>query len=95
MQMHSSYVVTDPKGTLLPVECGTFLVRRAATVIKSSEHHQLQKIHEIQPVQLTSAAEKDILKLVNTLIIVNTKGEGEKSSAKISGSRQKRSTTPR
>ena len=61
MQMHSSYVVTDPKGTVL-VECGNINFK------KSMHYNPFAYIR----------SEKDILKLVNT-IIANTKGDGEKS----------------
>ena len=75
MQMHSSYVVTDPKGTIL-TECGTMLkhngyhIRVLNTInFKRSMHYNpFAYIH----------SEKDILKLVNA-IIINTKGEGEKA----------------
>jgi len=75
MQMHTSYVVTDPKGTIL-TECGTMLkhngyhIRVLNTInFKRSMHYNpFAYIH----------SEKDILKLVNA-IIINTKGEGEKA----------------
>jgi len=75
MQMHSSYVVTDPKGTIL-TECGTMLKRNGYHIrvlntinFKRSMHYNpFGYIH----------SEKDILKLVNA-IIINTKGEGEKA----------------
>ncbi len=71
-----SYVVTDPKGTII-IECGKMLVDNGYKVkvlntinFKKSMHYN--PFHYIR-------SEKDILKLVNT-IIANTKGEGEKSS---------------
>ena len=78
MQMtdHVSYVVTDPKGTII-VECGKMLVNGGYRIkvlntinFKKSMHYN--PFHYIQ-------SEKDILKLVN-MIIANTKGEGEKST---------------
>lgn len=78
MQMtdHVSYVVTDPKGTII-VECGKMLVNGGYRIkvlntinFKKSMHYN--PFHYIR-------SEKDILKLVNT-IIANTKGEGEKST---------------
>ena len=78
MQMpdNVSYVVTDPKGTII-VECGTMLVRHGYRIkvlntinFKKSMHYN--PFHYIR-------CEKDILKLVNT-IIANTKGEGEKAT---------------
>ena len=78
MQMpdNVSYVVTDPKGTII-VECGTMLVRHGYRIkvlntinFKKSMHYN--PFHYIR-------SEKDILKLVNT-IIANTKGEGEKAT---------------
>ena len=76
MQMHSSYVVTDPKGTVL-VECGK-IVKKGWLCNKSPQYHKLCKIHALQSFRLYTEREKDILKLVNT-IIVNTKGEGQQS----------------
>ena len=75
MQMHSSYVVTDPKGTVL-VECGKML-ERGGYVIKSLNTINFKKSMHYNPFAYIRS-EKDILKLVNT-IIVNTKGDGEKS----------------
>ena len=75
MQMHSSYVVTDPKGTVL-VECGK-LLERGGYRIKVLNTINFKKSMKYNPfVYLRD--EKDILKLVNTLI-ANTKGSGEKS----------------
>ena len=76
LQAHSSYVVTDPKGTLLP-EIGTFLVRKHYR-IKCLNLINFKKSMKYNPLSYIRS-EKDILKLVNTLIM-NTKGEGEKSS---------------
>lgn len=71
-----SYVVTDPKGTII-IECGKMLVNGGYRIkvlntinFKKSMHYN--PFHYIR-------SEKDILKLVNT-IIANTKGEGEKST---------------
>ena len=75
MQMHSSYVVTDPKGTVL-VECGKML-ERGGYVIKSLNTINFRKSMHYNPFAYIRS-EKDILKLVNT-IIVNTKGDGDKS----------------
>ena len=73
MQCHSSYVVTDPKGTVL-TECGKLLLRNGYRIKilntinfkKSMHYNPFAYIH----------SEKDILKLVNTLI-ANTRGEGK------------------
>lgn len=72
----TSYVVTDPKGTII-IECGKMLVRHGYTIkvlntINFAKSMHYNPFHYIR-------SEKDILKLVNT-IIANTKGEGEKSS---------------
>ena len=75
MQMHSSYVVTDPKGTVL-VECGRML-EKGGYVIKSLNTINFRKSMHYNPFAYIRS-EKDILKLVNT-IIVNTKGDGDKS----------------
>jgi len=96
MQMHSSYVVTDPKGTVL-VECGKLLQRGAPKIDKDGkivkkngkivyEPYKIKVLNTINfkksnhynPFQYIRS-EKDILKLVTT-IIANTKGEGEKSA---------------
>ncbi len=94
MQMHSSYVVTDPKGTIL-VECGKMLQRRAPKLGKDGkpvkdkhgkivyEPYQIKVLNTINfkksmhynPFSYIHS-EKDILKLVTTLI-ANTKGEGK------------------
>ena len=73
MQMHSSYVVTDPKGTVL-LETGKLLERNGYKIKvfntinfkKSMHYNPFAYIH----------SEKDILKLTTTLI-TNTKGEGK------------------
>ena len=75
MQMHSSYVVTDPKGTVL-VECGK-LLQRGGYRIKVLNTINFKKSMRYNPFAYLRN-EKDILKLVNT-IIANTKGDGEKS----------------
>ena len=75
MQLHSSYVVTDPKGTVL-VECGKML-EKGGYVIKSLNTINFKKSMHYNPFSYIRS-EKDILKLVNT-IIVNTKGDGDKS----------------
>ena len=75
MQCHSSYVVTDSKGTVI-LECGKMLEQTGYRIkifntinfSKSMHYNPFAYIH----------SEKDILKLVNT-IIENTKGEGEKA----------------
>lgn len=75
MQCHSSYVVTDPKGSVV-VECGKLLQRKGYRIKilntinfkKSMHYNPFAYIH----------SEKDILKLVTTLI-TNTKGEGKPS----------------
>ena len=75
MQCHSSYVVTDPKGSVL-VECGELLRRKGYRIkvlntinfAKSMHYNPFAYIH----------SEKDILKLVTTLM-ANTKGEGKSS----------------
>ena len=72
MQMHSSYVVTDPKGTILAARQGRQGTSTALKVLntinfnKSMHYNPFSYIH----------SEKDILKLVTTLI-ANTKGEGK------------------
>ncbi len=76
MQLHSSYCVTDPKGTLL-VETGKMLkdngykikVINTINFKKSMHYNPFAYIYD----------EKDILKLVNTLM-VNTKGEGAQAT---------------
>ena len=76
MQMHSSYCVTDPKGTIL-IECGK-LLEKGGYRIKVLNTINFKKSMHYNPFAYLHS-EKDILKLVNT-IMVNTKGEGEKSS---------------
>ncbi|HFH9723388.1 TPA: VirD4-like conjugal transfer protein, CD1115 family [Streptococcus pyogenes] len=76
MQMHSSYVVTDPKGTVL-VECGKMLEKNGYDIKVLNTINFKKSMHYNPFVYLRS--EKDILKLVQT-IMVNTKGEGEKAS---------------
>lgn len=75
MQMHSSYVVTDPKGTVL-IEVGK-LLQRGGYRIKVLNTINFKKSMRYNPFAYIRS-EKDILKLVNT-IIANTKGDGEKS----------------
>ena len=73
LQMHSSYVLTDPKGTVLP-EVGNALLKHGYRIKifntinfkKSMDYNPFAYVHD----------EKDILKLVTTLI-ANTKGEGK------------------
>ena len=73
MQCHSSYVVTDPKGTIL-VECGK-LLQREGYKIKVLNTINFRKSMHYNPFAYIRS-EKDILKLVTTLIS-NTKGEGK------------------
>lgn len=75
MQLHSSYVVTDSKGTVI-LECGK-LLERAGYRIKIFNTINFSKSMHYNPFAYIHS-EKDILKLVNT-IIENTKGEGEKA----------------
>ena len=75
LQGHSSYVCTDPKGTLLP-EIGAFLERQKYR-IKCLNLINFKKSMRYNPLAYIRS-EKDILKLVNALIM-NTKGEGDKS----------------
>jgi len=76
MQMHSSYVVTDPKGTVL-VECGKMLEKNGYEIKVLNTINFKKSMHYNPFAYLRS--EKDILKLVQT-IMANTKGEGEKST---------------
>jgi len=113
MQMHSSYVITDPKGTVL-VECGKMLAKgtpktqpklnkngdpiknkKGETVTEIVRDKNGRIVYEPYRIKVLNTinfnksmhynpfvylrSEKDILKLVTT-IIANTKGEGEKSS---------------
>lgn len=94
MQMHSSYVVTDPKGTIL-IECGKMLQRGAPKLGKDGKPEKDKNgkvIYEPYRIKVLNTinfkksmhynpfayihSEKDILKLVTTLI-ANTKGEGK------------------
>ena len=94
MQMHSSYVVTDPKGTIL-VECGKMLQRGAPKLGKDGKPVKNKRgkiVYEPYQIKVLNTinfkksmhynpfayihSEKDILKLVTTLI-ANTKGEGK------------------
>ena len=75
LQCHSSYVVTDPKGTILN-EVGRLLERKKYR-IKSLNLINFKKSMRYNPLAYIRS-EKDILKLVNALIM-NTKGEGDKS----------------
>lgn len=75
LQCHSSYVVTDPKGTILN-EVGRLLERKKYR-IKSLNLINFKKSMRYNPLSYIRS-EKDILKLVNALIM-NTKGEGDKS----------------
>lgn len=73
MQLHSSYVVTDPKGSIL-VECGK-LLQKDHYRIKVFNTINFSKSMHYNPFAYIRS-EKDILKLVTTLI-ANTKGEGK------------------
>ena len=73
MQLHSSYVVTDPKGTVV-IECGK-LLQRNNYKIKIFNTINFRKSHHYNPFEYIHS-EKDILKLVTTLI-ANTKGDGK------------------
>lgn len=94
MQMHSSYVITDPKGTIL-VECGKMLQRGAPKLGKDGKPmkdkhgkviYEPYRIKVLNTINFKKSmhynpfsyihSEKDILKLVTTLI-ANTKGEGK------------------
>ena len=75
MQMHSSFVVTDPKSTLL-IECGKML-QKGGYKIRSLNTINFKKSMHYNPFAYIRS-EKDILKLVN-VIIANTKGDGEMS----------------
>ena len=93
MQMHSSYVVTDPKGTIL-VECGKMLQRGAPKLGKDGKPmkdkhgkviYEPYRIKVLNTINFSKSmhynpfsyvhSEKDILKLVTTLM-TNTKGDG-------------------
>ena len=71
--MHSSYVVTDPKGSIV-IECGNALLKHGYT-IKIFNTINFQKSMHYNPFAYIHS-EKDILKLVTTLI-ANTKGDGK------------------
>ena len=72
LQCHSSYVVTDPKGTIV-LECGQAMLKNGYTV-KSLNTINFKKSMHYNPFSYVHS-EKDILKLVTTLM-TNTKGEG-------------------
>ena len=72
LQMHSSYVVTDPKSTIL-LECGNAMLRNGYKV-KILNTINFKKSMHYNPFSYVHS-EKDILKLVTTLM-TNTKGEG-------------------
>ena len=73
MQLHSSYVITDPKGSIA-VECGKLMLRNGYKV-KIFNSINFKKSHHYNPFAYIHS-EKDILKLVTTLI-ANTKGDGK------------------
>lgn len=73
MQCHSSFVVTDPKGSIV-IECGKLLLREGYKV-KILNTINFKKSMHYNPFAYIRS-EKDILKLVTTLI-ANTKGEGK------------------
>ena len=73
MQLHSSYVVTDPKGSIA-VECGKLMLHNGYKV-KIFNSINFKKSHHYNPFAYIHS-EKDILKLVTTLI-ANTKGDGK------------------
>ena len=75
LQMHSSYVVTDPKGTVL-IETGKALLDGGYRIKVLNTINFAKSMHYNPLAYIRS--EKDILKLVNT-IIANTKGEGNQS----------------
>ena len=75
MQMHSSYCVTNPKGTIA-LECGK-MIEDNGYEIKILNTINFKKSMRYNPFAYIRS-EKDILKLVQT-IIANTKGEGEKA----------------
>ena len=75
LQCHSSYVVTDPKGTILN-EVGRLLERKHYR-IRSLNLINFKKSMKYNPLAYIRS-EKDILKLVNAMIM-NTKGEGDKA----------------
>jgi len=73
LQMHSSYVVTDPKGSIV-IECGNALLKNGY-IIKIFNTINFKKSMHYNPFAYIHS-EKDILKLVTTLI-ANTKGDGK------------------
>ena len=73
LQMHSSYVVTDPKGSIV-CECGNALLKHRYR-IKIFNTINFKKSMHYNPFAYLHS-EKDILKLVTTLI-ANTKGDGK------------------
>lgn len=75
MQCHSSYVVTDPKGSVV-VECGNMLLKEGYR-LKILNTINFRKSMHYNPFAYIRS-EKDILKLVSALI-ANTKGEGQSS----------------
>ncbi|MBQ5990543.1 MAG: type IV secretory system conjugative DNA transfer family protein [Oscillospiraceae bacterium] len=75
LQMHSSYVVTDPKGTVIN-EVGNALLEGGYKIKVLNTINFAKSMHYNPLAYIRS--EKDILKLVNT-IIANTKGEGAQS----------------
>ena len=96
MQMHSSYVITDPKGTVL-LEVGSMLAKGSpmtdenGKIVRDKEGkviYEPYKIKDLNTINFKKSmhynpfvyirSEKDILKLVTT-IIANTKGEGQQS----------------
>ena len=85
MQMHSSYCVTDPKGTIV-LECGKMLEDNGYE-IKILNTINFKKSMKYNPFAYLRS-EKDILKLVQT-IIANTKGEGEKAGEDFWGKAEK------
>ena len=72
LQCHSSYVVTDPKGTIV-LECGNVMLKNGYKV-KILNTINFKKSMRYNPFAYVHS-EKDILKLVTTLM-TNTKGEG-------------------
>ena len=72
LQCHSSYVVTDPKGTIV-LECGNVMLKNGYKV-KILNTINFKKSMHYNPFAYVHS-EKDILKLVTTLM-TNTKGEG-------------------
>ena len=75
MQMHSSYIITDPKGTLV-LECGKMLKDNGyrIKILNTIDFKRSMKYNPFAYIK----SEKDILKFV-TALIANTKGEGKSS----------------